>query len=38
LSYLYFAEELCDEVMETQRTETGFRGTLLTSNFSSQVV
>ncbi|XP_047161205.1 ubiquitin carboxyl-terminal hydrolase 26-like isoform X2 [Vigna umbellata] len=32
------AEELCNEVTETQHTETGFRGTLLTSNFSSQVV
>jgi len=38
LSYLYFADELCDEEMETQRIEAGFRGTLLTSNGLSQVV
>jgi len=31
LSYSYFADELCDDVMETQHTEAGFRGTLLTS-------
>ncbi|RDX81132.1 Ubiquitin carboxyl-terminal hydrolase 26, partial [Mucuna pruriens] len=30
------ADELCDEKMETQHTEAGFRGTLLTSNVSSQ--
>ncbi|KAG4931153.1 hypothetical protein AAZX31_17G188900 [Glycine max] len=32
------ADELCDEEMETQRIEAGFRGTLLTSNGLSQVV
>ncbi|XP_027330791.1 ubiquitin carboxyl-terminal hydrolase 26-like isoform X2 [Abrus precatorius] len=32
------ADELCDEQMDTQHTEAGFRGTLLTSNVSSQVV
>ncbi|KAK7384819.1 hypothetical protein VNO78_30522 [Psophocarpus tetragonolobus] len=32
------ADELCGEKMETQGTEAGFRGTLLASNASSQVV
>ncbi|OIW03067.1 hypothetical protein TanjilG_19347 [Lupinus angustifolius] len=32
------ADELFDEKMDTQHTEEGFRGTLLTSNISSQVV
>ncbi|RYR55083.1 hypothetical protein Ahy_A06g030331 isoform C [Arachis hypogaea] len=32
------AEELYDEKMDTQHTEEGFRGTLLTSNASSQAV
>ncbi|KAL2336663.1 hypothetical protein Fmac_011109 [Flemingia macrophylla] len=32
------ADELCDEKMETRHIESGFRGTLLTSNVSSQVV
>lgn len=37
-SYSSFADELCDEKMDSQHTEEGFRGTLLTSNVSSQVV
>ena len=36
--YSSFADELCDEKMDLQHTEEGFRGTLLTSNVSSQVV
>ncbi|WJX16373.1 Ubiquitin carboxyl-terminal hydrolase 26 [Trifolium repens] len=32
------ADELCNEKKGTQHTEGGFRGTLLTSNVSSQVV
>ncbi|XP_061346199.1 ubiquitin carboxyl-terminal hydrolase 26-like isoform X1 [Gastrolobium bilobum] len=32
------ADELCDERMDLQHTEEGFRGTLLTANVSSQVV
>ncbi|XP_061364323.1 ubiquitin carboxyl-terminal hydrolase 26-like [Gastrolobium bilobum] len=32
------ADELCEEKMDAQHTEEGFRGTLLTSNVSSQVV
>ncbi|KAJ1379096.1 putative ubiquitin carboxyl-terminal hydrolase 26-like, partial [Sesbania bispinosa] len=32
------ADELCGEKMDAQHTEEGFRGTLLTSNVSSQVV
>jgi ubiquitin carboxyl-terminal hydrolase 48 len=35
---LSFADELCNEKKGTQHTEGGFRGTLLTSNVSSQVV
>lgn len=33
-----FTDELCNEKKDTQHTEGGFRGTLLTSNVSSQVV
>ncbi|KAI4316238.1 hypothetical protein L6164_024237 [Bauhinia variegata] len=32
------ADEICDEKMDVQHTEEGFRGTLLTANISSQVV
>ncbi|KAK8465514.1 hypothetical protein PHAVU_009G100000 [Phaseolus vulgaris] len=32
------ADELCDDKMDLQHTEEGFRGTLLTANVSSQVV
>lgn len=36
--YRDIADELADQKMEVQQTEEGFRGTLLTSNISSQVV
>ncbi|XP_054797302.1 ubiquitin carboxyl-terminal hydrolase 26 isoform X2 [Prosopis cineraria] len=32
------ADEICDDKMEMQRSEGGFRGTLLTADVSSQVV
>ncbi|KAF7830201.1 ubiquitin carboxyl-terminal hydrolase 26-like [Senna tora] len=32
------ADEICDEKMEVQHTEGGFRGTLLTADVTSQVV
>lgn len=35
---LIFADELSDQKMEVQQAEEGFRGTLLTSNVSSQVM
>ncbi|RDX67238.1 Ubiquitin carboxyl-terminal hydrolase 26 [Mucuna pruriens] len=31
------ADELCDDKMDLQHTEEGFRGTLLTANISSQI-
>lgn len=37
-AYRDIADELSDQKMEVQQTEEGFRGTLLTSNNSSQLV
>lgn len=31
-------DELCDQKMDVQTTEEGFRGTLLTADISSQAV